>query len=183
MYISCTCAIVCILSFFYPQVRVRASILSSLHYHYIFRFICPCLHPCILIFLGLCVLACNLVSSHPLYSQVHVLCVLVGILASLHPHILRFMYSRYLLVSSHPLILISLGLCVLACNLVYSYPLILRFMYSACLLLSLHPYILHFLLIKFSRISYSIFIGVFFFQVLIRYLKANILHKWAALSR
>ena len=84
--------------------------------------LCKCLYPRILIPLGSCVRAC--------------------ILASLHPRIFRFMYSRYLLVSSHPHILISLGLCVLASNLVSSHPLILRFMYSVCLLLSSHPYIL-----------------------------------------
>ena len=81
-----------------------------------------CLYPRILISLGSCVRAC--------------------ILASLHPHILRFMYSRYLLISSHPHVLIYLGLCVLACNLVSSHPLMLRFMYSVYLLVSLHPYIL-----------------------------------------
>ena len=69
-----------------------------------------CLYPRILISLGSCVCVC--------------------ILASLYPHILRSMYSRYLLVSSHSRVLISLGLYVLACNLLSSHPLILRFMYS-----------------------------------------------------
>ena len=84
--------------------------------------LCNSLYPRILISLGSCVRAC--------------------ILAYLHPHILRFVYFRFLLASSHPHILISLGLYVLACNLVSSHPLILRFMYSVCLLLFLHPYIL-----------------------------------------
>ena len=84
--------------------------------------LCNCLYPPILISLISCVHAC--------------------ILASLHPHILKFMYSRYLLVSLHPHILISLGLRMLSCNLVSSHPLVLTFMYSVCLLLSAHPYIL-----------------------------------------
>ena len=84
--------------------------------------LCNCLYPRILIFLGSCVRAC--------------------ILASLHPHIFRFVYSRYLLASSHPHILISFGLCVLACNLVSLHPHILRFMYSRSLLLFSHPHIL-----------------------------------------
>ena len=76
-----------------------------------------CLYPCILISIGSCVHAC--------------------ILASLHPHILRFICSF-----SHPCILISLGLCVLACNLVSLHHLILRFTYSVCLLVSSYPYTL-----------------------------------------
>ena len=185
--------------------------------------LCNCLYPRILVSLGSCVRAC--------------------ILASLYPHILRFMYCRYLLVSSHPHILrflrvtlyphilLSLGSCTLCvcCYprifissnprfiysrslLVSSHPHILIYLgsfYSGCFLVSSHPHILislssctvpwvligilafshphthniHFLLIKFSRISYSVFIGVFFIQILIKYLKANILNKWAALPQ
>ena len=95
--------------------------------------------------------------------QVHVLWLLVDILASSHPHILRFMYYRCLLISSHNHILISLGSCTLvACwypRILTSLYLqvhvlwvlvnifassrrhILRFMYSGCLLVSSHPHI------------------------------------------
>ena len=76
-------------------------ILASLH-PCIFRFISPCLHPCILISSGSCVLAYILASSHPhilrfinvsLYTRTLIFtgsCVLVGILASSHPRIIRF---------------------------------------------------------------------------------------------
>ena len=81
-----------------------------------------CLYHGILISIGSCVHAC--------------------ILASLHPHILRFICSFL-----HPCILISLGLCVLACNLVSSHHLILRFTYCVLLgiFISLYPHILRFM--------------------------------------
>ena len=79
-----------------------------------------CFYPRILISLGSYALAC--------------------ILASLHPHILKFMCPHL-----HPWILIYSGSCVLACNLISSHPLVLRLMYSVCLLVSSHPHILIFL--------------------------------------
>ena len=111
-------------------------------HHYILMFVCTCLYPRILtssylqvhvpslallhlhILRFVCILACNLVSSHPLS--------------------LRLMHSGCLLVSSHPYILISLGSCtpVLVGILVSSHPHILRFMYPGCLLVFSYPPIL-----------------------------------------
>ena len=74
-------------------------ILASL-YPYIFRFICPCLHPCILISSGSCVLACIFASSHPQVNY-----VLACILASSYTHILRIMCACWcprILTSSYP---------------------------------------------------------------------------------
>ena len=89
--------------------------------------------------------------------------MLVGILSSSHPHILRLMSSRCLLVSSHPHFLISLRLCTpgacwYSCTLTSlgsctpsackfpctSHPHSLTFMYCGCLLVSSHPHILRF---------------------------------------
>ena len=107
----------------YPCLYVLACILIPLHL-FIFRFICPCLHPCILISLGSCVLACILTSSYPqvhvcllLFLHPHVLissssCVLVGILASSYPQV-----YVCLLVCSHPQInvfSIQMNNCILA---------------------------------------------------------------------
>ena len=84
-----------ILSFMYSVY-----LLVSSHYH-------------ILISLGSCTLgACwypRIITSS--YPQVHVLWVLVGIPASSHPHILRFIVSGCFLVSLDPYILISLTSC------------------------------------------------------------------------
>ena len=66
-------------------------------------FSCPQVYVCLLITLY----------PHILVSLGSCTHMLVGILAFLHPHLLRFMYSRCLLVSSHPHILISLGSCTL----------------------------------------------------------------------
>ena len=117
--------------------------LAALHPH-IFRFICPCLHPCIIISSNSCVLACNLVSSHLLILRLmHSVCLLL----SSSPHILISLCScmpacilhPYILISSgsyicpclHPCILITSGSCVLACTLASSHPHILRFI-CAC---------------------------------------------------
>ena len=114
---------------FYPRILIflvscaRSCILASLYPHILrfiyFRYLLVSSHPHILISLGLCMLACDLVSiflslgsctlcacCYPRilissYPQIHVLCVLVGILASSHPHTLRFMQSGFLLVPSH----------------------------------------------------------------------------------
>ena len=88
--------------------------------HPILRFLCPSLHPHIL--LSLC-------------SR-----VLAFVFASLHPHILRFMFPRL-----QPCILISSDLCVLPCNLVSAHRLILRLVYCMCLLVPLHSHILRFM--------------------------------------
>ena len=85
-------------------------ILASSHPH-IFRFLCTCLYPRILISLCSCVLAC--------------------ILASLHPHIFRFICPCL-----HPWILISSGSCVLACILAFSHTYIPKF-----ICVSLYPHI------------------------------------------
>ena len=131
---------------------------------------CPCLHPCILISLSFCVLAFNLLSSHPL--------------------IFRFMFSVCLLVpriftSSIPLGSCTLGACWYPRVLTSSYRLIHVFWVLVGILVFSYPRTLniHFLLIKFSRVSYSVFTCIVCFQMLIKYLKANILHEWAALSR
>ena len=101
-----------------------------------------------------------LASSHP-----HTLCscVLVRIIAFLHPLILRFMCPCL-----HTFILISSGSCVLARILAYSHPHILRFisvsLYThilassfpqvhVCLLVSLNP---HFLICSGSCVLVSI---------------------------
>ena len=81
--------------------------------------------------------------------------MLVGILASSHPHIHRFMYCGCLLISSHLHIIISLhyhiriSISLVSCTpgtriltLSYSPLHILSFMYSGCLLVSSHPHIL-----------------------------------------
>ena len=73
-----------------------------------------------------------LVSSPPRLLISSCLCVLACILASLHPHIFKFI-CRCL----HPCILISSGLCVLVCILASSHLHILRF-----ICVSLHPHIL-----------------------------------------
>ena len=126
-----SCALACILASPYPCLCVLACILASLHPH-IFRFICPCLHPCMLISFGSCVFASILASSHPdiltficvslypriltsSYPQVHV-CLLVY----LHPHILIPLGSLRLLVSLDPHILVSSSLCMLASMLTSS---------------------------------------------------------------
>ena len=133
---------------------------------------CPRLHHCILISSGQCALACNLVSSHSLIFMFmfrvmlcsFIFCVLVGILTSSYPHILRFIYSGWFLVSSHAHNLIFLVSCTPdACQypriLTFSYPqfhvlrvlvgilasshsIIIRFMYSGCLLICSHFHIL-----------------------------------------
>ena len=94
-------------------------------------FVCTCLYPRIL------------TSS---YLQVH-----MPLLASLHPHILRFVCAclypcipRFICVSLYPHILTSSGSCVLACILASSHPHILRL--CACLILaSSHPHVLRFM--------------------------------------
>ena len=125
----CTCLYLCILASLYPYVRV-------------YLLVSP--HSYIFISSGSRVLACNLVSSHPLT--------------------LRLMYSVSLLVSSHPHILTSLGSCspgacwhphILTSSypqvhvlwmfvdiLASSHPYIITFMFSGCLLVSSHPHIL-----------------------------------------
>ena len=123
------CALFCILACLHLHtliVRVLACILASLDPH-IFRFICPCMHPCIRISSGSCGVTCIPGSSHPR--------ILTFICVSFYPRILASSYPQvheYLLVSLHSHILTSSGLCVLACILSSSHPHILRFM-CACL--------------------------------------------------
>ena len=92
-------------------------------------------HLLILISLGSYALA-NILAS--LHHHILMLAFSSCILASLHPHIVRYMCPSF-----HLCTLISLGSRVLACNLVSSHPFILTLMYSTCLLVSLHPHILN----------------------------------------
>ena len=166
IYVSYTCSIACILASSYPQFHVH--VLVSLH-SYILIFLGSytlgtCWYPRILTSSYPQVYVCLFVTLYPSsYLQVHVLCVLVGILASSHPHILKFMYPgcllvslhRHILISSYPQVHVPL---VLIGILASSHPHSLRFMQSGFLLVPSHPHI---------PIP----------------LKANNLNKWAALSR
>ena len=120
IYILCACWYPDILISSYPQVhllRVVVGILTSSQPHILSFMYSGCLlvslHPHILVSLVSCTPgACWYPRIFTLsYLQVYVLRVLAGILASSHPYILSFMYSRCLLVSSHLHILISLGSC------------------------------------------------------------------------
>ena len=94
-------------------------------------------HPCVLISLRSCVLACIFTFLHPhmlgfilpcLYPCILLSsssCVLACIPAPLHPHILRFISVS---ISSLPCILISSCSCVVAGILPSSHPHIFRFM-------------------------------------------------------
>ena len=91
-------------------------------------------HPCILISLGLCVLACIL-------APFLVSCLYhMPLFACLHPHIRRFVCA-----CSCSGILTSSYLQVHKCWLVYSQPCISYPQIHVCLLVSLHPQILWFI--------------------------------------
>ena len=109
-----------------------ASILASSH-PYILRFICVCLHPCILTSSYTQVL----VSSYPhiLTSLCHIprfVCV------CLYPRILTSHTLRFMRVCWYPCILISSDSCVFPFILASSHPHMLIFV-CACILASSYP--------------------------------------------
>ena len=67
------------------------------------------------------------ISLHPLVLIFFCLCVLACVFVSLHPCILRFMHPCL-----HPCMLISSGSDALTCNLVSSHPYIVKVMYFVC---------------------------------------------------
>ena len=155
-----SCALACILTSPHPRISILI-------------FVCTCLYPriptcsypqvhtpllasCILVSSGSCALACILASSHP-----H---ILKFISVSFYTHILASSYPQIrgcLLVSLHHHILISSGSCVLAGILPSSHSHILRLMcacwypriatssypqFFVCLLVCSHPQINAFLI-------------------------------------
>ena len=91
----------------------------------------------------------------------------MSLLASLHPHI-----HRFVLISSHPYILISSGLYALLASL---HPHVLRFMCTACILASSHPHILRFMCACwYPRILTSLYPQVYACLLVCSHLQVNV---------